>query len=114
MISSIDNPEAVHEVGRVRKYKEEKGLKSGKARAPSRQAQNSCQEQTQQLSTSEKCVLQKKSRKQQPTSFRKKVGPLKLATWTRPGCQLKKSDKLTPTALRVKTKGKKAKCENAH
>ena len=49
VISSIDNSEAVHEDGRVKKYKEEKDLKRGKARASNRQMQNSCQEQIQQL-----------------------------------------------------------------
>ena len=83
VISSIDDPEADHEVGCVRGYKEEKGLKSDKARASNRQVRNSCQEkgeQTQQLSTSKKCGLKKNSRKQQPSSSRKKVHPVEAVS----------------------------------
>ena len=50
VISSIDNSEAAHEDGRVRKYKEEKDLKRGKARSSNPQVQNSCQASKQQES----------------------------------------------------------------
>ena len=82
VVWSIEDPGADHEVGRVREYKEEKGLKNGKARASNRQVQNSCQEkreQTQQLSTSKKLRLNKKSRKQPPSSTRKKVNSLEVS-----------------------------------
>ena len=82
VVWSIDVSGTDHEVGSVKGYKEKKGLKTSKARASSRQVQNSCQEkgeQTQQLSTHKKCGLDKKSRKQWSSLSRKKVNPLEIS-----------------------------------
>ena len=83
VISSINDLEADHEIGRVRGYKEEKGKKGGKA-----PVQNSCQgkgAETEEVNKSKKCSIKMESRKGRQSSSRKRIHPLEVSEMGKTG-----------------------------